>query len=208
MSYGLRYWLLHNSQALAQEADAARTEWQDRQVTPLRQHLVNMLYYLDGTSCAPSDLHAAPQGTPATPDAALKSTVSASLLDCAQNSVLNGLVATIGAEVHGLAQVPGATHYQTTLAASIQTALTAIQSQFTQLQQETLQLLLTTNDQILQTGAQTLLEQIVTHAHTVYSGQTTPAQAGVEQTGGDIGRLGSFDVFTCPQGDSGNICLS
>jgi serine/threonine protein kinase len=208
MSDGLRYWLVQNSQALAQEADAARTAWQGKQVTSLRQHLVNSVYYLDGTSCAPSDLQVPPQGTPTTPNVTLTHAVSASLLNCSRNSVLTGLLAAIGAEVHGLTQAPGATQYQTTLAAHIQTALTAIQNQLKRLQQETLQLLLTPDAQLFQASAHTLLNQIVTDAHDAYSGQTTPAQAGIEQVGGDIGHLASFDVLPCPQGSSGNICLS
>ncbi|GAC1354425.1 MAG: hypothetical protein NVSMB38_32820 [Ktedonobacteraceae bacterium] len=207
MSNGLRFWLLANTQALVSEANSARTAWQNKDIPTLRQRLVNMLYYLEGTSCAPSEMHTVPRGTPATPDTNIEQSVKVSLLDCTQNTIISGLLSHIETHVRGIVQAPGATRTQMTLAPQIQAKIVQVSASLEQLHQDMLQLLQLPDDQLLQPSEQSQLEQVVVLANKAYSGQTTSPQAGVVQIGDDLQQLATFDIMPCPRSAS-NICTS
>jgi len=207
MRFGLRYWLLKNTQALIPEVEGASSAWQNKDVQALRQHLVNIMYYLEGTSCAPSDLRGAPSGTSVTPDSAVAQNVRASLLDCPQNTILSGILAHIETHMQGVVKAPGATLGQKILAPRIQTKIVQVRRWLEQLHQDTLQLLQLPDAQLLQPSTQSQIEQMVTLANEVYSGQTTSGQAGTQQIGDDLQHLATFDILPCPQSSSNNICL-
>lgn len=202
LANGIRFWLLKNTQALSQEANAAKTAWLGKQGSVLRQHLVNLVYYLAGSQCAPSAL----PGSAGQPESAIAHAAGVSLLDCTNNSVITGLLAASKAEMQGIAQAPGVTQYQKTLASQLQTKLTQVTPTFNQLQQSTLQLLQKPDDQLFQPSTQSLIDQLVTLASATYSGQTTIP--GLQQIGTGMQNLPTFDVFTCPQSSDNNICKS
>ncbi len=205
---GLRYWLLMNTQSLVQEVNGANDARQNKQVLTLRQHLVNILYYLRGTSCAPLDLHGAPQGTPTTPDAAIAQHVKVSMLDCSQNTLLSSLLAHTEFHVRGIVQAPGATPTQITLAPQIQSNLAQVRTWLEQLyQQDILHLLTLSDTQLLQATTQSFFDDMKTVSNKVYNGQTPTSKLGIKQMSNDLQQLASFDIMPCPQSTS-NICTS
>ena len=205
---GLRYWLLMNTQALIQEVNASNDARQNKQVLTLRQHLVNILYYLRGTSCAPLDLHGTPQGTPTTPDATIAQHVKVSLLECSQNTLLSSLLAHTEFHVRGIVQAPGATATQFTLAPQLQTNLAQVRTWLEQLyQQDILHLLMLSDTQLLQPSAQSYFDDMKTIINETYNGQTPSSKLGIKQMSNDLQQLATFDIMPCPQSTS-NICTS
>jgi hypothetical protein len=208
LHYGLRYWLLANTQALVQEVNGANDARQHAQVLALRQHLVNILYYLRGTACAPLDLRGTPQGTPTTPDAAIAQQVKASLLECSQNTSISSLLVHTELHVRGIYQAPGATSTQTTLAPQIQVNLEQVTRWLEQLyQQDVLHLLTLSDSQLLQTSSQSFFDDMKTVSNEVYNGQTPASKTGLVQMSNDLKQLATFDIMPCPR-STGSVCTS
>ncbi len=208
MHNGLRYWLLTNTQALVQEVDGANTAWQNKAILALRQHLVNILYYLRGMSCAPLDLHSTPQGTPSMPDTIIAQRVKASLLECSQNSSITSLLAHSELHVRSIFQAPGVTPMQITLAPQIQTNLTQMTTWLEQLyRQDVLHLLTLSDSQLLQASQQSFFDDMKTMSTEAYEGQTPTSKMGMLQMSNDLQHLATFDIMPCPQSPH-NICTS
>ncbi|GAC1646627.1 MAG: hypothetical protein NVS4B12_13760 [Ktedonobacteraceae bacterium] len=209
MQNGLRYWLLANTNALLQEVSAIRNARQNKNSAALRQHLVNVLYYLRGTSCAPSDLQRAPRGTLTTPDAHTTQSVAASLLDCPQNTHLSSLLGHSELHVRGIVQAPGVTPTQVTLAPQIQAHLEQVRTELGQLYQNDVLHLITLSDaQLLQPSEQPLFDHMATVAQVAYGGQTASSKTGVVQISADLQHLATFDIKPCPRNSSNNVCTS
>ncbi len=208
MPNGLRYWLLADTQALVREVKGANDARQNKQVLALRQHLVNILYYLRGTSCAPLDLQGTPQGTPTMPDAAIAQQVRASLLECSQNTSISSILAHTELHVSGIFHAPGVTPTQITLAPQIQTNLQQVTLWLQQLyQQDVLHLLSLSDSQLLQSPAQSFFDDMKTVSNEVYQGQTPTSKIGMVQMSKDLEQLATFDLMPCPRSTS-NICTS
>ena len=208
MLYGLRYWLLTDTQALVREVNGANDAWQNKQVLVLRQHLVNVLYYLRGTACAPLDLQGTPQGTPTTPDAAIAQQVRASLLECSQNTSISSLLTHTELHVSGIFHAPGVTPTQITLAPQIQTNLQQVTIWLKQLyQQDVLHLLALSDSQLLQSSAQSFFDDMKTVSNEAYQGQTPTSKIGMVQMSKDLEQLATFDLMPCPR-STNNICTS
>ncbi len=208
LHFGLRYWLLANTQSLVQEVNGASDARQNKQVLALRQHLVNILYYLRGTSCAPLDLRGTPQGTPITPDAAIAQQVKASLLECSQNTSITSLLAHTELHVHGIYQAPGVTTMQTALAPPIQTNLVQVTTWLQQLyQQDILHLLTLSDDQLLQSSEQSYFDDMKMVSNEAYKGPLPTSKTGLVQMSNDLEQLATFDLMQCPRTTS-NICTS
>ncbi len=208
MHYGLRYWLLANTKALVQEVNAANSDRQNSNSPALRQDLVNILYYLEGDTCAPSALHNVPQGTPTTPDATIAPNVKASLLNCPQNTSISGLLTHTELHIRSIVQAPGATPTQITLAPQIQTNLAQVTTWLEQLyEQDILHLLALSDSQLLQPSAQSFFDDMKTLSNEVYNGQTPTAKIGMVQMSNDLEHLATFDILRCPRSNS-NICTS
>ncbi len=208
LHYGLRYWLLADTQALVQEVNGATDARQNKQVLALRQHLVNILYYLRGTACAPLDLQGVPQGTPTTPDARIAPQVKASLLECSQNTSITSILAHTELHIRGIFQAPGVTSTQITLAPRIQTNLEQVTSWLEQLyQQDILHLLTLSDSQLLQSSTLSFFDDMKTVSNEAYTGQTPTSKMGVVQMSSDIEQLATFDIMPCPRSTS-NICTS
>ena len=208
MPNGLRYWLLTDTQALVREVNGANDARQNKQVLALRQHLVNILYYLRGTSCAPLDLQGTPQGTPTMPDAAIAQQVRASLLECSQNTSISSILAHTELHVSGIFHAPGVTPTQITLAPQIQTNLQQVTLWLQQLyQQDVLHLLALSDSQLLQSPSQSFFDDMKTVSNEVYQGQTPTSKIGMVQMSKDLEQLATFDLMPCPRSTS-NICTS
>ena len=208
MLYGLRYWLLTDTQALVREVNGANDAWQNKQVLVLRQHLVNVLYYLRGTACAPLDLQGTPQGTPTTPDTAIAQQVKASLLECSQNTNISSLLTHTELHVSGIFHAPGATPTQITLAPQIQTNLQQVTIWLKQLyQQDVLHLLALSDSQLLQSSTKSFFDDMKTVSNEAYQGQTPTSKIGMVQMSKDLEQLATFDLMPCPR-STNNICTS
>ncbi len=208
LSNGLRYWLMMNTQAIIQEVSAANVARRDQQTRELRQHLVNILYYLRGTTCASTDLRTMPQGTPTTPDKAIEQQVKVSLLECMQNSVLSSLLAHTELHVRGIVQAPGATPTQAALAPQLQTNLAQVRQWLGQLyQQDIMHLLALSDNDLLQSSAQPYFDDMRKVSNEVYNGQTSNSKLGMHQMNTDLQHLATFDILPCPKATK-SVCTS
>lgn len=199
---GLNTWLQKNTQALGQQTPGANDALQQQNAGSLRQHLVNMLYYLDGQSCAPSYLNGLPAGASATPEQAVFNDTRVSLLDCPQNSVVAGYLAHIATHLKGVITAPGVTQKQVQLAQQISVKLNQINAELHQTHQDAEALVKLPDAQLLQ--SQTQLSDLVTQINNAYNGQA--GQEGVRQIGDDLKQLASFDILQCPQSGTNNPC--
>ena len=208
LANGLRYWLLMNTQALMQEVNAANDARQNKQAPVLRQHLVNILYYLRGTSCASQDLRNVPQGTPTTPDAATAQRVKVSLLECSQNTIISSLLAHTELHVRGIIQAPGVTPTQVALAPQLQTNLAQVRTWLDQMyRQDVLHLLALSDSDLLQSSTQSYFDDMKTLSNDVYNGQTPSSKLGMVQMSNDLQHLATFDILACPKG-AHTVCTS
>ena len=209
MPNGLRYWLVANTKALLQEVNSANDARQNKDSLALRQHLVNILYYLRGTSCAPSDLRGVPQGTPITPDFAIAPNVKASLLNCERSTNLSSLLVHSELHVRGIIQAPGSTPTQVSLAPHLIDNLDQVTAWLDSLyQNDILHLITLSDDQLLQASAQSFFDDMRTSAQKAYNGSTPSAKLGVVQFSNDVQHLPTFDIQLCPRNSANNICTS
>ena len=205
---GLRYWLMTNTKALIQESNGASTAYQNKQAPSLRQHLVDMLYYLRGTSCAPSDLQNAPQGTPTKPDGTTAVDAKISLLDCSQNTVLPGLLTHTELHVRSIIQAPGATPTQIKLSPQLQTNLAQVRGWLTQYQKDVMYLLTLSDNQLLQPSTQSYFNDIKTLNNEISNGPTPSSKLGIVQMSKDLQDLATFDIMSCASPSGSKICNS
>ncbi len=208
MHNGLRYWLAANTKALLQEVNSADVARQNKDSQALRQHLVNILYYLEGTSCAPSALRSVPQGTPTLPDTATAPNVKASLLSCERGIDLSSLLVHSALHVDGIRKAPGAPPIQVALAPQLIENLNQVTVWLNQLyQQDILHLLSLSNAQLLQASEQPSFDDMKTLAQEAY-GQNSSTKFGVVPFSNGVEHLATFDIEPCPHTSNSNVCTS
>jgi serine/threonine protein kinase len=204
MQGGLNIWFQHNTQALVQQATSANDSLQKKDPVAVRQHLVNMLYYLDGHACAPSNLYSLPKGTATTADATVFNDTRVSLLACSQNSVESSFLTHIASHLDGVIRSVGVTQEQVHLAQHMATEMNQVNAWLEQTHQDAKALVKLPNDQLLHLQAQQQLSDLLVQLNNTYNGQS--GHEGVRQLGDDMLDLASFDIFTCPQGGANTPC--
>jgi serine/threonine protein kinase len=202
LSGGLSIWQLRNTEEVLKWAVGAKDHWSSGDAATVRQQLLNILYYLDGTSCINSDLIHVPPGSPITPEnQTIASNARVSLLDTCSAPHIKGFLNHIRIHLIGVEESPGTTQATRTTAAHIASSLNRINVLLNQVRIDTVKLLKMTNQQLLQTSAWAILGDLATQARSAYAGGSDPHTGiwyeGVAWIDSTIQNLAIFDVTTC-----------
>src|SRR5579875_32555 len=173
---GLVYWLARNSEQVAQAASGLEGDWQRHQFRDLRQRLIGMLLYLDGSSDVQADL---PPGTPA-PSPSPFTRVGLLTVSPAQEPP--GYVLHTDIHLEGVRDALGATDSQRQEALQLRSAMNAVGFWLSNVRQDALQLIRMDNTQLAQSGALALLRDLTTQAQDAYAGPT--GQTATNDAGG------------------------
>ena len=200
---GLAFWLARNTSTVEQLAASARDAWQNKDTASIRDQVIRLLDYIDGSALARTD---APPGTPLLAKA---HEVQVALLGPApgnadpagyvySNETPPGYVYLIGEHMNGAIQSPQTTPEQRQLAVRINGGLDDLRRLLGQVYQDAKQLVGMTGAQLLQTSSLSILNDMATQAQYAYAGQlnqsTGQAEGGALWIYGNLQRLATFDV--------------
>src|SRR6266851_2455492 len=200
---GLAFWLARNTSTVEQLAANARDAWQNKDTASIRDQVIHILDYIDGSALARTDT---PSGTPLLANA---HEVQVALLGPApgnadpagyvySNETPPGYVYLIGEHMNGVIQSPQTTPEQRQLAVRINTGLDDLRRLLGQVYQDAKQLVGMTGAQLLQTSSLSILNDMATQAQYAYAGQlnqsTGQAEGGALWIYGNLQRLATFDV--------------
>jgi transcriptional regulator with XRE-family HTH domain len=173
---GLISWLTRNSGQVAREASHLEPDWHSHQFRDLRQRLIRILTYLDGSAFVGADL---PPGAPRpSPSPATR----IGLLTVAANQQPPGYVLHTDIHLEGVRDALGATDSQRQEALQLRSAMNAVGFWITNVRQDALQLIRMDNTHLAQSGALALLRDLTTQAQDAYAGQT--GQTATNAAGG------------------------
>lgn len=200
---GLAFWFVKNAATVSTLASSARDAWHRQDPVTIRNQVIRILDYLDGTLFAHTDL---PAGTPLLADA---HTSQVALLGPPPSDPwvpgyafggesIPGYVYLISEHMAGAVGSPQTTPEQRKLAVQINTRLDEVKRLFEQVGQDAKQLLNMTQAQLLQPSALTLLNDLATRAQEAYTGQLNPSPGqpggGALWIYGALQRLVAFDI--------------
>ncbi len=197
---GLSIWLVRNTEEIFKWAVGSEDRWASQGVASIRQNLLNILYYLDGTACIAPDLQKIPAGSVSTPEnGTIGSIARQALISTCGRSF--DLVTHVSAHMSGVAAAPGATKATQDAANTIAHALSNVKGWLGQLRQDAVKLVDMTDTQLTQLPALSLLGDLATQARYAYSGRIDPLsgqyQGGVSWVYSSIQRLAVFNVTVC-----------
>jgi hypothetical protein len=199
---GLSIWLLRDTEEVFKWAVGANDHWSSQDAVGVRQQILNLLYYLDGTACIVPDLQHVAAGTPIAPENnTIADIARAPLLDTCTQPHTIGFVRHIGAHLQGVTSAPGATKATQTAAAQIDEALNQVKIWLTNARMDAITLLDTPNSQLVQTSSLNTLGDLLTQARYAYTGHIDPTTGafagGVTWIYDSIQRLALLDVSPC-----------
>jgi transcriptional regulator with XRE-family HTH domain len=187
---GLDAWLQHNSEQVLAASLAAQEAWHAHQIAALREQIIRILDYLDGSAFVQMDV---PPGTPlliASPFARV------GLLTLSPQQEPPGYVLHTDLHLEGVRDAIGATTFQRQLANQLRAAMNTVGEALANARQDAIQLLWMPDAQLLQPGAFSLLTDLANQARTAYDGP--PAEASSIPFAG-VARLSSAmqQLATC-----------
>jgi hypothetical protein len=193
MPGGLDIWLFRNAQKILEWSGSARDDWASQSTALMHRHIIRVLDYLDGLSYVQNDV---PIDSPVLVNERI---ARVSLLEFdVQHQSPPGFLYHIALHLHGMAESPGATSAQKSLAIQIDTAISKVQALLEQVRQDAKKLVMMTDAQLLQPATLSLLDDMVKHAQDAFIGQFDPTtgeiQDGVTQIHYAIQRLATIDV--------------
>ncbi|HEY6543216.1 MAG TPA: serine/threonine-protein kinase [Ktedonobacteraceae bacterium] len=204
---GLAFWFVKNTFAVVASANSAREAWHSGDASTIRDQLIRVLDYLDGSSFVAADV---PHGTPLLADAQASQIALLGLAPGAPDppgytysgEVPPGYVYLISEHMGGAIESPQTTPDQKILAIKINQALDVEISILGQARQDAKQLLGMTRTQLLQPAALAILNDLATQAQNAYTGQINPttgqSEGGTLWTYNNLQRLVAFDVRPYP----------
>jgi len=189
---GLAIWTYSNTQKIQGWAGSARDDWNAKDFASLRQNIVKILDYVDGEKLVGQDV---PPGTPILADPQI---AQVGLLQLKANQQPPGYFYHITLHLNGVLSSPGATQYQRTLAAEINSGVNNVNSWLGQLRQDAVQLVDMGDAHLALQSSLTLLNDVMTQANNAYMGRKDPStgqqQIGVSQIYRNVQLLATFDV--------------
>ncbi len=200
---GLAFWLARNTSTVEQLAANARDAWQNKDTASIRDQVIRILDYIDGSALAHTDT---PPGTPLLANA---HEVQVAMLGPAprnadpagyvySNETPPGYVYLIGEHMNGAIQSPQTTPEQRQLAVRINAGLDDLRRSLGQVYQDAKRLVGMTGAHLLQTSSLSILNDMATQAQYAYAGQlnqsTGQAEGGALWIYGNLQRLATFDV--------------
>ena len=189
---GLAIWTYSNTQKIQGWAGSARDDWKAKDFASLRKNIVKILDYVDGEKLVGQDV---PAGTPILADPQI---AQVGLLQLKANQQPPGYFYHIPLHLNGVLSSPGATQYQRTLAAEINSGVNNVNSWLGQLRQDAVQLVDMGDAHLALQSSLTLLNDVMTQANNAYMGRKDPStgqqQIGVSQIYRNVQLLATFDV--------------
>jgi len=176
---GLAFWFVKNTFAVVEAANSAREALHTSDISTLRNQVIRILDYLDGSSFVHTDV---PHGTPLLADVRAS---QVALLGPSPNNPPPpgytfgdepppGYVYLISEHMSGAIESPQTTPDQKSLAVKINNALDAEINILSQARQNAKQLLAMNNAQLLQPAALSILNDLAAQAQNAYTGQINP----------------------------------
>lgn len=200
---GLAFWFSNNTAMVSNLSHSLLNDWQAKDTGLLRNQLISILDYLDGSSYISADV---PPNTPLLVNA---HDIQIALLGPApvntdpagyvfQNEAPPGYVYLIETHVNGALLSPATTPEQHQIAITIAASIASIKQQLTQVLNDTKQLINLPKTQLLSQSSLTLLNDLTTQAQYAYTGQPNPAtgnsEGGVLSIYTNLQRLATFDI--------------
>lgn len=204
---GLAFWFVKNTFAVVDAASSAREAWHNSDTSTIRNQVISILDYLDGSSFVNTDV---PAGTPLLANA---QATQIALLGPSPNNppppgyTFNdepppGYVYLISEHMGGAIESPQTTPDQKALAIKINNALDTEISALGQERRDAKQLLAMSGKQLLQPDALAILNDLAAQAQNAYTGQINPttgqSDGGALWTYNNIQRLVAFDIRPYP----------
>jgi DNA-binding XRE family transcriptional regulator len=163
---GLVYWLTRNTQQVALDSSRLEMDWDAHRFSDLRQHLICMLEYLDGSSFVGT---AVPSGTSLpTPSPFTR----VGLLTLSSDQELPGYVLHTDIHLEGVRDSLGASASQRQVAARLRTAMNAVGFWLTNVRQDAIQLIRMDDAHLAQPSTLALLRDLATQAQHAFIGST------------------------------------
>ena len=194
---GLAPRFLKSIQAVQTLSTSARENWNSRHATALRQQVVSILYYIDGTTNVQTDVPPS-QDKHTQIDETLAQTP---LIDLTKQQAVSSYIYNINNRLLSLLAAPGASPTMSKRAQQTIDALPDTQNWLQQMHDYARRLLLMTDSALLQPGARDILDNMVTEANNAYNGPID-SSAPTPHTGAvfilnTIQLLAVLDVQTC-----------
>ncbi len=167
---GLSVWFFQNVSKVFEWASAANSVGPERSASEIRQALIKILDYLDGTELVGQDV---PPGTPILVDPTIG---RVPLLTLDENALpVPGYIRHIELHLVALTSSPHASAAQRTLAGQLDTQLNRVKASLDQARQDAAQLVKLSSKKLLSSSAQALLEDLEHQAMTAFIGEVNPA---------------------------------
>jgi serine/threonine protein kinase len=194
LSGGLDIWTYRNVQKVMQFAENAQHDWNTQNFTDLHRQIVGLLDYLDGSKYVWMDV---PAGTPIVANPTYARIGLLELVPGQENPP--SYLYHIELHLNGVLTAPGATQYQHTLAAQIDSIMNTIQSWLQQARQDAIKLVQMDNDHLALSSSQAILNDLLTQSTYAFAGHKDPTtgklQQGYQQVYGDTQRMALFQVM-------------
>jgi serine/threonine protein kinase len=172
---GLSIWAYRNIQKVMTFAVGAQKDWHAQNFATVRQQIIGILDYLDGSKYVNQDV---PAGTPITANPRF---AQIGLLQLHAQQNLPGYLYHIELHLNGVLSSPGATQYQHTTAAQIDTGITTMQRWLEQVRSDAVKLLQMDDAHLALSSSLPLLNDMATQATNAFMGRNNPSTGKPEQ---------------------------
>jgi hypothetical protein len=177
---GLDIWLFRNTEKVLEWSGSARDNWETKNTDGLRNQVIRVLDYLDGSQYVQLDV---PPGTPLLVNPRIAPVALLEFDPIHQDPP--GYVNHINTHLQGIVNSPGVTPEQRRLAAQIDANLNNVGSWLQQVRQDARKILALPASTLFSNDGLTLLDHMETNARYAYVGKLNPTnnqiQGGVTQ---------------------------
>jgi serine/threonine protein kinase len=172
---GLDIWLFRNTEKVLEWSGSARDFWEQKNTEGMRNMVVRVLDYLDGSQYVQLDV------PPGTPNLVNPRIAPVALLEFdPTKQAPPGYLYHIDLHLNGVVNSPGATPEQSHLAIQISNDLNNVKGWLQQVRQDAKQLVTMPAQNLLSNNALTLLDNMETNARYAYVGKLDPSSNRVE----------------------------
>ena len=185
---GLDIWAYRNTQKVMNLAIGAQKNWNTKNFNTMHAQIVGILDYLDGSKFVSNDV---PAGTSITANAKFAQ-IGLLQLQAEQNP--SGYLYHIQLHLNGVLSSPGATQYQHTLAAQIDTEITTMQGWLEQVRSDATKLVHMDATHLALPSSHALLNDLATQATYAFTGRSGMQQPGFSKIYVDIQHMATFQV--------------
>ena len=185
---GLSIWAYRNIQKVMNFAVGAQKDWHAQNFATAHQQIVGILDYLDGGMFVNQDV---PAGTPITANSRFS---QIGLLQLHAQQSPSGYLYHIQLHLNGVLNSPGATQYQHTTAAQIDTGITTMQGWLEQVRSDAVKLVQMDDAHLALPSSLPLLNDMATQATYAFMGRNNQQEQGFSQISVEIQHMAIFEV--------------